>query len=156
VELSGPLTPPAMERDALGYLEFLGQRSDVNGRMGVVGYCLTGRMAMRTAAAAPDRILAAAAFHGGGLYAEDNTSPHVALPHIKARLLFGHAENDTSMPAEAIVKFEAALKEWGGAYESETYPARHGWCVPGSEIYDEAQAEKHYAKLKALFAETLR
>ena len=44
VELSGPLTPPAMERDALGYLEFLGQRSDVNGRMGVVGYCLTGRM----------------------------------------------------------------------------------------------------------------
>ena len=156
VELSGPLTPPAMERDALGYLEFLGQRSDVTGRMGVVGYCLTGRMAMRTAAAAPDRILAAAAFHGGGLYAEDNTSPHVALPHIKARLLFGHAENDTSMPAEAIVKFEAALKEWGGVFESETYPAKHGWCVPGSEIYDEAQAEKHYAKLKALFAETLR
>ena len=55
------------------------------------------------------RILAAAAFHGGGLYAEDSTSPHVALPHIKARLLFGHAENDNSMPAEAIAKLDAIL-----------------------------------------------
>jgi carboxymethylenebutenolidase len=70
--------------------------------------------------------------------------------------LFGHAENDNSMPAEAIAKFEAALKEWGGTFESETYPAKHGWCVPGSEVYDDVQAERHYVKLKSLFAETLR
>ena len=155
-ELTGPLTPQAMERDALTFLDFLGKRADVNGRMGVVGYCLTGSMAMRTAAAAPDRILAAASFHGGRLCTDDSNSPHLALPRIKARLLFGHAENDQSMPADAIVKLDGALKAWGGAFESETYPARHGWCVPGGEVYDEAQAEKHYAKLKALFAETLK
>ena len=60
------------------------------------------------------------------------------------------------MPAEAIAKLEAALAQWGGAHESETYPARHGWTVPGGEIYDAAQAERHYGKLKALYEEALR
>jgi carboxymethylenebutenolidase len=156
MELSGPLTPDAMERDAAAYLHCLGQQANVKGRMGVVGYCLTGQMAMRTAAAAPERIAAAASFHGGGLYTEDAASPHRSLPRIKARLYFGHAANDMFMNAEAIAKFEAALAQWGGAYESETYPAMHGWTVPGGEVYDVAQAERHFAKLKSLFAETLR
>jgi carboxymethylenebutenolidase len=154
MELIAPLTPEAMERDALAYLACLDQRS--KGRMGTVGYCLTGAMAMRTAAAAPDRIAAAASFHGGGLYTDDAASPHLVLPRIKARLYFGHATNDMFMNAEAITKFEAALAAWHGRFESETYPATHGWMVPGSEIYNEAQAERGYAKLKSLFAATLR
>jgi carboxymethylenebutenolidase len=153
-ELAGRLTPDAMERDALAYLAFLGARS--KGPMGTAGYCLTGGMAMRTAAAAPDRIAAVAAFHGGGLYTDAPTSPHRVLPRIKARLYFGHAENDGSMTAEAITKFEAALTAWGGRYESETYPAQHGWTVPGWEIYDQTQAERAYAKMTTLFAETLK
>ena len=157
MELSGPLTPEAMERDGLAYLDFLGSRPEVKGRMGVVGYCLTGKMAMQTAAVASDRIAAAAAFHGGGLYTDDPGSPHLVLPRIKARLYFGHAINDNSMSSDAIAKFEAALAEWGGSYESETYPALHGWTVPDDElgVYDAAQAERHYAKLKAFFAEAL-
>ncbi len=155
-ELSGPLTPAAMEQDALAYLDFLARRPDVKGRMGVVGYCLTGKMAMRTAAAAPDHIAAAASFHGGGLYTDEASSPHLLLSRITARLYFGHASNDNSMSADAIAKFEAALAAWGGAYESETYPAAHGWTVPGSAVYDAPQAERHYAKLKALYADTLR
>lgn len=156
MELSGPLTPDAMERDGLAYLDFLSRQRDVKGSLGVVGYCLTGKMAMRTAAAAPDRVAAAAAFHGGGLFTDEPDSPHRLLARIKARLYFGHAHNDNSMPADAIAKFEAALAVWGGNYESETYPALHGWTVPGGHIYDEPQAEQHFTKLKALFAETLR
>jgi carboxymethylenebutenolidase len=155
-ELTGPLTSDAMERDALAYLGFLGARSDTKGKMGVAGYCLTGAMAMRTAAAAPDIIASAASFHGGRLVTDAPDSPHLQLPRIKARLLFGHAHNDASMPAEAIAKLEAALAAWGGKYESETYPALHGWTVPEGHVYDEAQAERHYAKLKALYTETLR
>ncbi len=81
MELSGPLTQDAMERDALAYLDALGQRREVQGRMGVVGYCLTGKMAMYTAAAAPERIAAAASFHGGGLYTDDAASPSCAGAH---------------------------------------------------------------------------
>jgi carboxymethylenebutenolidase len=158
MELSGPLTPEAMERDAQAYLDFLASRSEVRGKMGVVGYCLTGKMAMCAAAAAHDRVVAAASFHGGGLYTDGPESPHHMLPRIKARLYFGHAKNDNSMSANAIAKFEAALAAWGGSYESETYPALHGWTVPDNElgVYDEPQAERHYAKLKAFFSETLQ
>ena len=59
------------------------------------------------------------------------------------------------MQADTILKFETALAAWGGVYESETYPAAHGWAVPGRAVYDEVQAERHYTKLKLLCSETL-
>ena len=89
-------------------------------------------MAMRTAAAMPGKVAAVASFHGGGLYTDEPTSPHLLLPRIKARLYFGHATNDRSMPQEAIEKFDRALAAWGGKYESEVYEgAFHGWTSAG-------------------------
>jgi len=79
----------------------------------VVGYCFTGAFAMRTAAVRPCKIAAAASFHGGGFYTDATASPHHVLPHIEARLYFGHAVNDQSMPAEAIEKLGRALASWG-------------------------------------------
>jgi carboxymethylenebutenolidase len=154
-ELRGPLTPDAVERDVGAYVDFLCAHPGVKGDIGVVGYCFAGSVAMRTAAARPDKVAAAASFHGGHLYTKEPSSPHLLLPRIKARLLFGHATQDQSMTEEAIKSFEEALAAWGGRYESETYPARHGWCVPGMPVYDETQAERAFAKLKQLFAETL-
>jgi carboxymethylenebutenolidase len=96
-----------------------------------VGYCATGGMALRIAAARPDRIAATASFHGGGLFTDAPTSPHLALPRVKARLYFGHAIQDRSMPEEAIEKLNRALESWGGQYESEVYEgAYHSWTVP--------------------------
>jgi carboxymethylenebutenolidase len=156
-ELTSAVTPEAMERDGAAYVDFLAEHESVRGgAMGVVGYCFTGAFALRTAAVRPERIAAAAAFHGGGLYRDDPASPHVVLPRVKARLYFGHARDDRGMPAEAIRKLEDALDGWGGEYESETYDARHGWTVPDSAAYDEAQAERAFGKLRALFAATLQ
>jgi carboxymethylenebutenolidase len=157
-ELSAPLTPDAMERDASAYVDFLAANDGVGaGPMGVVGFCFSGAMAMRAAAARPDRIAAAASFHGGRLYTDQPTSPHRELPRIKARLYFGHAVDDKSMPAESIAKFEDALKTWGGRYQSETYQGvLHGWTVPGGHAYNHAQAERAFQNLTELFSETLR
>ena len=157
-ELSGPLTPEAAERDALTYIDFLAVHPLASdGPMGVVGLCFSGALAMRTAAARPARIAAAASFHGGRLYTDTPTSPHLLLPHIKARLYFGHAIDDRSMPQEAIVKFDQALQAWGGQYESEVYAgAHHGWTVPDSPSYNAPQADRAFAKLTELFAKTLR
>jgi carboxymethylenebutenolidase len=80
------------------------------------------------------------------------TSPHLLLPRVKARLYFGHATNDRSMPAEAIERLERALAAWGGTYESETYPAGHGWTVPDSLQFNAEQAARAFAKLTELFA----
>ncbi|MGH9500553.1 MAG: dienelactone hydrolase family protein [Terriglobales bacterium] len=157
-ELSMPLTPEAMERDASAYVDFLSAQDGVApGPMGAVGFCFSGSMAMRAAAARPDRIAAVASFHGGRLCTDQPTSPHRELPRIKARLYFGHAVEDKSMPAESIAKFEGALEAWGGRYESETYQgALHGWTVPGGHVYNHAQAERAFEKLTRLFAETLK
>ncbi|HKI69956.1 MAG TPA: dienelactone hydrolase family protein, partial [Verrucomicrobiae bacterium] len=104
-ELMGPLGPEAMERDAAEYVDFMAEQGSVSkGPLAVIGYCFTGAMALRTAAVRPDKIVAAASFHGGALYTDAPTSPHLVLPQVKARLYFGHAVEDHSMPAEAIEK----------------------------------------------------
>lgn len=156
-ELTAPLRPEAMARDGSAYVDFLAAQPFVgSGPMGVVGFCFAGQFALRVAAARPDRIAAAASFHGGGLFTDSDDSPHLLLPRVKARLLFGHASNDQSMPAAAIEKFESALEAWGGTYESETYPARHGWMIPGREVHDPEQSARGFAKLMELLDDALR
>jgi carboxymethylenebutenolidase len=157
-ELAGPMTPDAAERDGAAYVDFLASQPSVSaGKVGVVGYCFTGAMSMRTAAVRSDKVGAAASFHGGGLYTETPTSPHHVLPRIKARLYFGHAIKDQSMSAEAIEKFDRALAAWAGKYQSEVYDgAFHGWTTPGAPVYNEAQANRAFEKLTELFTATLK
>lgn len=156
-ELRGPLTPEAQESDAGAYVDFLASQEGVSeGGLGVVGYCFAGSVALRAAAARPDRVAAAASFHGGGLATDAPTSPHLLLPRIKARLYFGHAVEDRGMPREAIDRLEQALADWGGRWESEVYDgARHGWTVPDSPVFNGPQAERAFAKLTGLFVESL-
>jgi len=157
-ELSGPLTPEAMDRDAAAYVDYLAAQDSVSaGGIGVVGFCFSGAMIMRTAAMRPDRVVAAASFHGGRLYTDDPTSPHLLLPRIKARLYFGHAVEDRSMPAEAIARLDEALKAWGGDYESEVYEgAHHSWTVSDSPVYNRLQAERAFSELMDLFSKRLK
>ena len=157
-ELRAPLTPEAVERDATAYVNFLTSHKAANGgSIGVVGYCFTGAFAMRTAAANPGKVAAVASFHGGGLYSDEPTSPHLVLPRIKAQLYFGHATNDRSMPQEAIEKFDRALAAWGGKYQSEVYEgAFHGWTVADAPVYNQPQADRAFQNLTDLFAAKLR
>lgn len=156
--LSGPLTPEAVGRDAAAYVHLLAALDSVSpGAMGVVGYCATGSVAMRFAASQPEKIAAAASFHGARLVTDDPASPHLLLPRIKARLYFGHAVEDRGMPKEAIEKLNAALEAWDGQYESEVYEgAHHGWTVPDSPVYNHAQAERAFGKLTDLLRKTLK
>jgi carboxymethylenebutenolidase len=91
------------------------------------------------------------------LYKEGNpASPHLALPRVKARLYFGHAVDDKSMTSDDISGLQGALELWGGEYTSEVYEgAHHGWTVPDNPAYNKPQAERAFAKMKALFKETL-
>jgi carboxymethylenebutenolidase len=156
-ELFQSLPADKMGPDGAAYADWLLAQKNVKpGKVGVVGYCFTGSMTMRTAAEAPQKIAAAISFHGGGLYTDQPNSPHKLLPKIKGSVYAGHAKEDRSMSAEAIVKFEAALKEWGGKGGSETYDALHGWCIPGRpEIYKESEAERAFAKMVSVLKAAL-
>src|SRR5215472_13599488 len=156
-EIRGPLTAGAMDGDLSAYVDFLAKQTSVSGKaFGAVGFCFSGQMALRAAAARSDRIAAAASFHGGGLYTDSPTSPHTLLPRVKAYLYFAHSFVDRSMPQEAIEKLNRALAAWGGNYESQTYEAHHGWTVPDNPAYNESQAELAYKKLTDLFNSILK
>jgi len=156
--LFASLTPDQMVSDGKAYVDFLlAQKGVKQGKIGVVGYCFTVQMAVRVAAAVPDKIAAAASFHGGFLVTDKPVSPHRILGPIKARLYFGHAVEDSTATPEQVATLEKALRDWHGAFQSEVYEgARHGWTVPGRDVYNELQAERAFEKLVELFDATLK
>src|SRR5579863_2098989 len=150
--LFAALTPENMASDGRSYVDFLlAQKGVKQGKAGVVGYCFTGQMAVRTAAAEPDKVAAAASFHGGFLVTDMPDSPHKILGPIKARLYFGHAVEDSTATPEQVKILEASLRDWHGAFESDFYQgALHGWTVPGRDVYNEVQAERAFEKMVEL------
>ena len=87
--LVGSLSPEQMKADGKAYTDYLLSRSDVKkGKVGVVGYCFTGSMALRIAAHLPDLIGGAASFHGGHLVTDKPDSPHTELPKVNQLLIF--------------------------------------------------------------------
>jgi carboxymethylenebutenolidase len=155
--LKDALTSDQMKRDVVAFADDLLTQDEVTGlKAGAVGYCFTGKMALFAASESPDKLAAAASFHGGGLVSDAPDSPHTVLPKVKSELYFGHAVEDPSMTPAQIEKLDDALKGWGGACQSEIYEgAKHGWTVPGRDVFNEKQAERHYAKLIDLLKRTL-
>ncbi|TPL97521.1 dienelactone hydrolase family protein [Mesorhizobium sp. B2-3-10] len=128
----------------------------VTGPIGTVGYCMGGARALNAAATYPDRVKAAASFHGGNLASDAADSPHRKAASIKARVYVGMAGVDRSFPPEQSTKLAEALRTAGVDYLLENYVGMaHGWCVPDHSVYDEAGAERHWKRLTALFAETM-
>ncbi|MFY1831888.1 dienelactone hydrolase family protein [Myxococcus fulvus] len=155
--LVGSLTPERIRRDGAAELDFLAQLPQVRGpKVGVAGYCMSGGIAMRLAADFPDVIAAAVSNHGGRLATDSPDSPHLRLGDVKGELVFGHADQDTSMPADAIQRLEAALKAAGVRHQSRLHVgARHGYAVEGSAAYHPEAAEEHWRELLDVMGRTL-
>ena len=157
--LMGALNAEIQTRDARAFVDFLDSQPPVdrNRKMGTMGYCMGGPFTMRTAAAVPDRIGAAASFHGGGLVTDQADSPHLLVPQMKAHYLFAIAENDDENQPEAKDVLRDAFAQAGLPAEIEVYEgALHGWCPPDSTVYHEAQAERAWSRLLVLFENALR
>jgi carboxymethylenebutenolidase len=159
--LRAPLTAEAVTQDSLAYVAFLDTQAAVkkSAKIGVFGYCMGGPMTMRAAAALPDRVGGGASFHGGGLVTDKPDSPHLLVPKIKARYYFGIAANDDASEPEAKTKLREAFDATGVSAKIEVYDGcLHGWCVKdmptspdGKPIYNEAQAERAWNELLALY-----
>ncbi len=152
------LNADTQTRDAMAFVSFLDTQPavDQNRKMGTMGYCMGGPFTMRTAAAVPDRIGAAASFHGGGLVTDGADSPHLLVPQMKASYLFAIAANDDENQPEAKDVLREAFAQAGLPAEIEVYEgAMHGWCPPDSTVYHEVQAERAWSRLLVLFENAL-
>ena len=153
--LSGATTQDMTIRDGAAFLDALAAEG-ITGPVGVVGYCMGGARALNAAASYPDRIVAAASFHGGNLASVTADSPHRKAASIKARVYVGVAGVDRSFPPEQSARLAEALRVAEVDHAIENYVGMgHGWCVADHSVYNAAGAERHWKRLTTLFAETL-
>ena len=125
-------------------------------QIGTAGYCMTGSYTIRLAAAYPGRIGAGASFHGGGLATDKADSPHLLAPKTDAGFLIAIAENDDAKDPEDKTLLREAFKQAGQTAEIEVYEGTlHGWCPPDGDAYNEAQAERAWGRMLALFGREL-
>jgi carboxymethylenebutenolidase len=156
--LAHSLTPETAATDAKAFVAWLDQQPAVSKtrKMGVTGYCMGGPLVMRTAALLPDRIGAAATFHGGGLVTDKPESPHLLIPKMKAHFLIAIASNDDAKQPDAKDTLKSAFAQASLPAEVEVYAgAMHGWCPPDSHVYNQEAAEKAWGRQLALFKEAL-
>ena len=152
--LHDTLTPATAVTDARAFVPWLDAQPPVDRhrKMATTGYCMGGPLVMRTAAAFPDRIGAAATFHGGGLVTDKPDSPHLLIPQMKAAFLIAIAANDDQRQPQAKDVLREAFAKAKLAAEIEVYAGTlHGWCPPDSKVYNHDQAERAWNRQLALF-----
>ena len=144
--------------DTESFLAFLAEQKDASTlATGTTGYCFSGGLSLAAAAHFPDRVVAAASYHGGNLATEDADSPHLLAGSIKARVYVAGAVEDASFPDTQKQRLIEALSNARVEHVVETYPgAKHGWVPSDSLVFDAQASDRHYQTLLALFEATLR
>jgi carboxymethylenebutenolidase len=143
--------------DTRAFLDYLAMQPDVKpGGIGTTGYCMGGLMSLTAAGTYPDRIVAAASYHGGRLATDAPDSPHLLAPKIKSQVYVAGAIEDPSFPDDMKERLETALTKAGVDHKIETYQAKHGWVFRDTPVYDAAAAERHWQTMVALFDAQLK
>jgi carboxymethylenebutenolidase len=144
-------------RDVPGLLALLDARADVDGRLiATVGYCLGGRVSLTAAGTFPDRVVAAASYHGGGLATDAPDSPHRLAPQMKGVIYVGGAIEDSGFDDAQKARLERALTDAKVEHIIETYDAHHGWVPADTPTHDPVAAERHWQTLCSLLEDTLK
>jgi carboxymethylenebutenolidase len=144
--------------DAKAFIGWLDKQPSVakNRKMGTQGYCMGGPMALRTAAAMPDRVGAVASFHGAALVTNAPNSPHLQAATSKAQFLIAIATNDDARSPNDKTAIKEAFVKANLPAEIEVYTGgMHGWCPPDSTVYNEPLAEKAWSRLLVLYGKAL-
>lgn len=159
-ELSQVVTAEKVAEDARAFVAFLDKQSNVDNekKMAAIGYCMGGAFTFDTAAAAPDRIGAIAAFHASGLAGTEADSPHLLIPKIRAHALIAIAQSDDEKEPETKEVLRQAFAKAGLPAEVEVYVGTdHGWCTPDmTAYYNEEQARRAWGRLLLLLDRAVR
>lgn len=155
----GGLTAQLAKADVEAALAlFEGDPAVGQGKIGLHGYCMGGKLTLELSQAMDDKVACGASIHPGGLATDAPGSPHRHLDRVSAELYFGIADNDAMATPEQMSELEAALKAAGVSYQLEWHPgALHGFMMPSrAELYHKAAAETVWRSMEDLFARCLK
>ena len=144
---SGMSAVRANLEQAYAFLEAAGAE-----KIGVLGWCFGGGMALQAALAMPDRLDATVIYYG---QVDDATVADLRALQMPVRAFFGEA--DSSIPLDAVRQFEARLQEAGVRHEITTYTgAGHAFANPTGNNYQPGPAQDSWEKTLAFLAEHLK
>jgi carboxymethylenebutenolidase len=154
-QLMSTLPPDRAARDMGGAVDFLRAHTAVQGeKVGVVGFCMGGMLALLVAAQQGDKIGAVAPFYGAPLGESAPDWSNLTAP------VHGHyAENDDFFPPGPIKELEAQLRGMGKDVVFEMHPGTgHAFANEENALgtHDEAAAGKAWAATVAFLRDRLR
>lgn len=110
-------------------------------RIGVIGWCLGGGLALQTALMLPDELDAAVMFYG------QPVTDAARLAPLETPLLGLFGAEDSSIPVRDVQRFRTALRDLGKQAEVLIYSnAGHAFANPSGGNYDAAAAEEAWSK----------
>jgi carboxymethylenebutenolidase len=128
-----------------GAIAALVARPDVaTKRVGLIGFCVGGFLAYKTAERAGGKLAAVVPFYGAGY----NPTPQ-EVAQVQAPVLAIYGEKDPSVPRAQIDKIRGLFQDAGKAYEVLTYPAGHAFVNPTHGMGDAAAARAAWARAVA-------
>ena len=111
-------------------------------KIGIVGYCLGGRITYLGATSCPE-LSAASVYYGGRILAPfgDGPAPIDLTSQIKIPVMGNFGGQDANPSPDDVGQIEAKLKEAGVTYDFKSYPdAGHGFNCDERDSYHEASA----------------
>jgi carboxymethylenebutenolidase len=155
-ELMATVTPTGIIADATALLAYAdADPAARDGKVGAVGFCMSGGLTIALAKAMPDRVAAAASIHGAWLVRDTPDTPHLGLDAVTAEVYFAWCDNDPTAPVEDMKTMEAALTAAGITYDIDFLTdAVHGFA-PAGPRYHRASSELHWERVHALLRRTI-
>jgi carboxymethylenebutenolidase len=155
-ELMGSVTPTNIIGDAEALLAYAATDAAArDGKVGAVGFCMSGGLVLALAKAMPERVAAVASIHGAWMVRDTPDSPHLGLSAATAEVYLGWADNDPTAPADQLEVVRAALDAAGLRYTYDFYTdAVHGYA-PAGERYHRAASEQHWERVHSMFRRNL-
>ena len=132
------------------------EKANSDGRIGAVGFCMSGPLVLGLAQRMHEKVAAIASVHGAWVVTDKEDSPHLDIDQIQAEVYFAWADDDPTATAEEMEIMDSAMANAGINYRIDFMAgALHGFAPPSGERYNREAAERHWERVHALFQRNL-